>query len=843
MDKRLTIGFIDEDAYNEYNSMLVKGIFASAQEHGMNVIRFGHFLVHLPSSSADQEKMLLEYVRQFKLDGLIILGWARATYNSDFMSMFDGIPKVSVGSARDGMPGVFFLGERYIEEILRHLINAHGMRKIAYIAPFRPDGRNETYIKVMNEYGLFDPVLYVDESELSGLSVPDRGRRAVEILLEYRGVRPEAIMSMYNEETFEVVNALKERGMRIPEDIAVTSYEDGDIGKFSVPSYTTVYFPWKELGYYACEIVYRLINGEEVSGNTQVPGRVIYRNSCGCIPQSAAMVKSGQICDAGRKFEDLDNNQLKEIAGSISENTPFSAAATNDLLNRFRQAFIRFEYRPFLKDYELKLRKIQFFDEFSEFEPIAAVFKKNLMPYFLPYSGEDVKKVVWADNMFHQMQVILQSMIANAQFHEDVGHIRSKLVLDEVGKILITNFNVDSLMDSLETNLPKTGVKRCWLYIFNDLSENGHFSDYHLEFEYSKGRRIKAPPDTQSRPGELECVIFREDRPYFLLSHLLSVGDSFFGFSLFETDNDDIRIAHLLNMHLSIALNGIILFEKLERTYRKLMEQAHKKGMADTTGILHNIANIMNSVNVTIQVMEEILKESCLNDLKMANEMLKEKNDDLDSFVRSDPKGKLLLRYYASLGDACIQMRDRLKMHIGRMFDKTSLIEGIINTQQSFTGIRSNLERMDLIPVIENVLAMSQDSLEKNGIKVVKKYGAPVRAMVQRTKLFHVLTNIVKNAIESMEDNADEDKVLTVEAMNDRESAFIRVSDTGPGIEEDKLESIFAYGYTTKHNGHGFGLHSCANYMTEMKGRIWAEKGADSRGAVFVMQFRSPLST
>ena len=201
------------------------------------------------------------------------------------------------------------------------------------------------------------------------------------------------------------------------------------------------------------------------------------------------------------------------------------------------------------------------------------------------------------------------------------------------------------------------------------------------------------------------------------------------------------------------------------------------------------------------------------------------------------------MKYYATLGDSFIRVRNNLKDHVERLLERVSLIEGIINTQQSLTGIRSSLERLDVIPVIENVLKLSRNSIERAGIKIVRSYDKSVRALAQSTKLFHILTNVVKNAVESMESIEDADKVLTIEVTRDSKHVFIRVSDTGPGIEEGKLESIFAYGFTTKRKGHGFGLHSCANYMTEMKGRIWAENVKDGRGAVFVMQFRSPSST
>lgn len=841
--KRLTIGFIDEDSYYEHHDLMAKGVFASAFNHDLNIIRIGHFLKHFTASNEYQEKMLMDFVRQFKLDGLIVLGWSRVIYNPEFAKMFEGIPIINVGIGREGMPGVFFQGERHVEEIIRHLINVHKKRRIAFIAPNRMDYYSSVYNKVMDECDMFDPVLYVSQDELAGLSVAERGRRAVEILFDERKARPDAIVSLYSEETFEVIKALNARGMRVPEDIAVTSFGDSEISKFSTPAFTTVYFPWKELGYYACEIMYRYITHGNVPFMTYVNGRVIYRNSCGCVAHSAVSPGTGHIDSAGLNFEELDDEKLDIITKFIAKDTPFTAAETGELISAFRKSFHSREYSQFLVDFEQKLRKIIYYDEYSRFEQITAVFKRNLMPYFLPYAQCDLNKTLWADNMFHQMQVLLQNRITNVLAHEDVEKNREKFILGEVGKILITNFSLESLLDSLETNLPRIGVKGCWLYMFKDPVEYKPFSEYQLVFEYSGGRRIRHQHGAKSCTCELESILFREDRPYFLLSHMLHISDEFIGFAFFELDQDDIRIAHMLSTNLSIALKGILLFEKLDRNYRKLMDQAHKKGMADTTGILHNIANIMNSVTVTINTMEEMLKNSCLNDIRKANGILEEKIDDLEDFIRNDPKGKLLLRFYALSSDAFTQFRDRFKANVERLLERTSLIEGIINTQQTFTGIKSNLERVELIPVIENVLLLNQNSIQEHGIKVVRRYGRSVKALAQRAKLFHILTNVVKNAIESMQARNGTDNVLTVEVYSDRDYVYIRISDTGTGIEEDKLESIFGYGFTTKHQGHGFGLHSCANYMNEMKGRIWAENVPGGTGACFVMQFRSPASS
>lgn len=265
------------------------------------------------------------------------------------------------------------------------------------------------------------------------------------------------------------------------------------------------------------------------------------------------------------------------------------------------------------------------------------------------------------------------------------------------------------------------------------------------------------------------------------------------------------------------------------------MDQAHKKGMADSTAVLHDIANIMNSVNITTQAMGNLMGNCPVDDLIMANSLLEEKADELDKFVHADRKGKLLMQFYADLGGEFEKFNERMQTNINRLMERIRLIEGIINAQQSYTGVRSNLESVELGAIVDDIIRMYKAMIDKAGIKVVKRYETLVPALIQRTKLYHVLTNVIKNAIESME-NSDDERILTIIISEEAEKICIRICDTGEGISESNLESIFAYGYTTKEDGHGFGLHSCANYMTEMKGKLRAERSGNGKGAVFVLE-------
>ncbi len=839
MGKRLTIGLLDENAYNEYHNLIASGVKMSAQQHDINVIRLGHFLIDITTKSEYHEEILSGYIKQFQLDGLLFLGWGRAFSNDNFKRTFKDTPMVSFGAGVPGIPSIVFPGAVYIEEILEHLIQVHRKCRIAFIAPSLPDQRSKVYIETMKRYNIYDPQLYISEKELAGLSYNTRGGRAVGILLDERRLNIDAIVSLYNVETYEIIKVLKARGISVPEDIAVTSYEDGEIGRFSSPSFTTVYFPWKELGYYGCETLYSLITSGDAPLLTEIPGKVIYRNSCGCVSHlgEVAGMAISRLPENG--FAELNEHDLGEIVERI-KTTFFTTKEVRFLLDRFWQAIAEGSEKAFLSEFEIMLRKAFVYKKHDNIEQVVVMLRRILMPYILPYKSNRKELIVRAEDLFCQMQSILQTKRTNAWFSDELRYNSIKLTLKEIGQILITNFNVNSLMNSIETNLPRLGINGCYIYLFNKSDSNTSlFDDYRLEFEYSDGKKVRRN-ERRSKDGlgSLEEILFKEDRAYFLLSHLLFVGDDFLGFILFDPTHADLRIYRTFSLQIATALNNIIMFKKLDSSYRKLMDQAHRRGMADSTVVLHDIANIMNSVNITTQTMENLMSNCPVDDLIMVNGLLEKKAERLEELIH-DKKGKLLIRFYAALGGRFEEFSVRMQTSISRLMDKIGLIEGIISSQQDYTGVSSNLESIDLATVVDHVIRMYNAMINKADIKIIRKYKTSMPALVQRTKLYHVLTNIIKNAIESMEKIYDE-RILTIMISEEAENICIRICDTGPGISAGELESIFAYGYTTKTEGHGFGLHSCANYMTEMKGRLRAENSEGGKGAVFVLEFKAP---
>jgi len=101
----------------------------------------------------------------------------------------------------------------------------------------------------------------------------------------------------------------------------------------------------------------------------------------------------------------------------------------------------------------------------------------------------------------------------------------------------------------------------------------------------------------------------------------------------------------------------------------------------------------------------------------------------------------------------------------------------------------------------------------------------------------HVVVNLVKNAIDALSQVPEADRRLTIQVRRDGARAQLLVRDTGVGIPAENLEKVFSYGFTTKAAGHGFGLHTCANYVKQMGGTVTVQSDGPGKGATFTVTF------
>jgi signal transduction histidine kinase/streptogramin lyase len=334
---------------------------------------------------------------------------------------------------------------------------------------------------------------------------------------------------------------------------------------------------------------------------------------------------------------------------------------------------------------------------------------------------------------------------------------------------------------------------------------------------------------------------------WFYLVVLIIIGSSIYGFYNYrmrKIKNQNRKLAHKISERTTELnqrnkeLESVL--EDLRQTRNELAENAHKAGMADiATGVVHNIGNVLNSIGTSNTIAGEVLNKSKFEGLFKANKMLLENSDQIDEFLKNDPKGKKLIQYYGKLDAALKDELELLKQHHQRMEKKVQLINNVINAQQNYANINLNRETLYLNHILEDTLTIFSTSLERHGITVRKEIKPTGLVEVQKTKLVHVILNLLKNAKEAMKEADVKEPVIDIKLHQVHEQVILKVSDNGKGIAAENLKKIFNQGFTTKSKGHGFGLHSSANYMKEMNAEIKVQNKPTGRGAEFILIFHA----
>ncbi len=275
---------------------------------------------------------------------------------------------------------------------------------------------------------------------------------------------------------------------------------------------------------------------------------------------------------------------------------------------------------------------------------------------------------------------------------------------------------------------------------------------------------------------------------------------------------------------------------KLSEAQRQLVEASRQAGMAEVAiGVLHNVGNVLNSVNVSATVVLDGLEQSKTSALCKLADLVATNESRLGDFFQNDPAGGKVPAFLKGLAQHFEKDKTRLVQETRDLIEHIDHIKAIVSSQQSIAKSGGTLELVELPEVFEAALAMYQDTCTQLGIKVVKDYQEIDALSLDRHRVMQIVVNFITNAVQALDDPNVSERVLTLVTEETPESVVLRVRDTGVGILSENLEKVFAHGFTTKPEGHGFGLHASANAATEMQGRIYAESEGSNLGATFTL--------
>ena len=278
--------------------------------------------------------------------------------------------------------------------------------------------------------------------------------------------------------------------------------------------------------------------------------------------------------------------------------------------------------------------------------------------------------------------------------------------------------------------------------------------------------------------------------------------------------------------------------EELAAAQQQLMASARRAGMAEiATGVLHNVGNVLNSINVSATLASDRLRQSKVSELARAVKLVEQHTDDLTAFITTDPKGKQLVPFLSLLSTHLADERVDILKELELLTSKIDHIKAIVSTQQSYAGVSGVTETVNVATLLDDAMKLNSASLERHSIRVRLEYAEIPPVRLDKQKSLQILVNLIKNAKDACAESGESKRQLTLRTgLGEHGTIQIHVIDNGVGIPRDHLTRIFSHGFTTKKTGHGFGLHSCANAAQELGGSLQAYSEGPGKGATFILE-------
>ena len=276
-----------------------------------------------------------------------------------------------------------------------------------------------------------------------------------------------------------------------------------------------------------------------------------------------------------------------------------------------------------------------------------------------------------------------------------------------------------------------------------------------------------------------------------------------------------------------------MMVEKLADARNRLLEQSYHSGLAEiSSGILHNIRNILTPLNGYIRVIQKKFNNVQVENIKKAIEELQTSNPGSD-------REQSLNRYLQLANGQFLSMLEETEDQLGKMSNQSSEIENILSEYDKYSHAKRAIEALEFAEVLtEAHNLIPQDLKDSVSLEIDPSATKLPKILAERVVLTHVITNLISNAVESiLKADKHPGKIRvegSVEKEDDKKWIHAKFIDNGIGIDKKTLERIFERGFSTKKaKQEGFGLHWCGNAMMSMYGRLYAESDGSGKGACF----------
>jgi C4-dicarboxylate-specific signal transduction histidine kinase len=277
---------------------------------------------------------------------------------------------------------------------------------------------------------------------------------------------------------------------------------------------------------------------------------------------------------------------------------------------------------------------------------------------------------------------------------------------------------------------------------------------------------------------------------------------------------------------------------ELKATQEKMIETARKAGMAEVAAyVLHNVGNVLNSINVSTTLISEKIANSELANLGKLAKFINSHIEDLGTFLTEHPQGKYIPVYLTEVSKCLTDEQADFASRFRVLADNVEHIKDLISTQQSYAKVSSVQVQASIAKLIEDAVRINGAGLQRHGARLIREFDELPEVEIDRQRVLQILVNLISNAKYALSGGDKEEKLLTIRLYgHGKDRVRIEVADNGVGIPRENLTNIFDHGFTTRQDGHGFGLHSSALAAQEMGGSLTVYSDGAGKGATFTLE-------
>lgn len=580
---RPTIGLLIANIYRPWEIPQWHGMLDAARDYDANFICFpGRELCGSFFSPYDaQANIIYEFAKTAPLDGLIL--WTGGFDScvtqeqlADFCARYAAFPLIMVEKALEHIPAVVMNDYHAMRETLQHLIAAHGYRRIAFMrgrtSHIGFQERYRAYIDSMNEHHLLIPPTFISEIEMDDAAL----RRWLNQLLEQD---VQAIAGFSDVAMLSVLEMLRSLGKRVPDDVALTGFDDITESHASTPPLTTTSQPFYDMGRTAVEMLLNLLSGKPVDRRVTVPSRLQIRQSCGCMNQIVAQAVSARVPQEHEAFQRAFLRRSPIICKEIARITRCDDAllpALTDMIDAFGEEI---EGRGIGRFLSLSERLLQHEAQRERDVEVWHLAMSLLRQAALPLLRDTQRDA--AENLWQQARVMIGQIARRLQEALRLQSEQRAQILRKIEAALITTFDVRKLFDVLAAELPPLGIPACALALYENPSAYAYPQPLPphsaLMFAYTpQGRKTLDGQEERFETSQFfqQHLLPQQARFSYIIEPLYFQEEQI-GLIALEIGLREGDVYEALRVEISSALQGALLVQRIQEHAGELERYRH----------------------------------------------------------------------------------------------------------------------------------------------------------------------------------------------------------------------------------------------------------------------------